>query len=341
MNRKINPRVTLVESLAIQFARDYLRSEGFMEMFPSNIVRASGACENINTLFEVGSNGRLDWFLDENGNGRQVYLAQTKQLYLEAYVPYFEKTYCMGSSFRAEAAVDDRHLTEFGLLEIEFEGGFEQLLQYIEGTLRAMVFGFSKLNRKMLEATKMPKRICELLFQQGECYPRITYDEAIECLIKLGCDIKWGDDISSDFEKVLVREVGNRPLFITHYPDPQWPRKKENEVEKFFNMLPDKKGNVLSADLILPFGGEAVGAAARVHKPDELVSRLTKSKMFKNLVEQSGSIDDFSWYIENIQEKSVAHAGCGFGIARIMQWILGEEKIGDAVSFAPNRASVI
>jgi aspartyl/asparaginyl-tRNA synthetase len=78
--------------------------------------------------------------------------------------------------------------------------------------------------------------------------------------------------------------------------------------------------------LILPFGGEAVGAAQRVHKFKELKWRLENSRMFKRLKNKGGGINDFSWYLKKVK-KSVPHAGCGFGIARILKFIRGKKDI--------------
>jgi aspartyl/asparaginyl-tRNA synthetase len=54
----------------------------------------------------------------------------------------------------------------------------------------------------------------------------------------------------------------------------------------------------------LPIGGEAVGAAQRVWKYEELKWRLENSRMFKRLVKKGGSLDDFAWYLERVKEKA-------------------------------------
>ena len=318
----------------IQAAREHVESGGYTEVITPRIVKASGACENVDTLFEVSVDKDHGWF------GRPAYLSQTGQLYLEALVPALEKVYCVGSSFRAEPKVDDRHLIEFQLLEIESAGGFEQLLVEIEGVIKAM--------------------LCRVLIRQGtdqpfisplaattkleSKFPRLTYDQAIEELKNMGEQIEWGNDISSKREQMLVQRFGQQPLFITHFPDPMHDFGKEIEVEKFFNMLPDSAtpGRVLSCDLILPYSGESVGAAARVHDPDEMVKRLKNSRMFKRLKSRGGSIEDFAWYIETVKKHgSVPHAGCGFGLSRITQWMLGGNTIIENVSFPTNRAHII
>ena len=160
----------------------------------------------------------------------------------------------------------------------------------------------------------------------------------------MGEDLKWGDDISSKREQMLIERYGSVPLFITHYPDPMVDFGEETEVEKFFNMLPDPNwhGRVQSSDLILPMAGESVGSAARVHNVEEMIARLEGSKMFARLKKRGGDLSDFEWYIKQLRTKgSVPHAGCGFGMARILQWIQGENDIRNSVTFVQNKERLI
>ena len=326
----------LLEAQVFKSGREYLEREGFVEIFPPRVVRASGACENVNTLFEVSSNKDFNWF--GHPQKHQAYLAQTGQLYLEAFVPYLSKVYCVGPSFRAEPGSDNRHLTEFQMMEIEFAGDFNQLLHYIESFIYSITHDIAKLPIQKQKAMGLSELDVTRLAKVKPIFPKITYTEAIE---KLG--LNWGDDINSRKEAELVTMHDNHPIFITRYPDPLWDHKKDIEVEKFFNMLPDKEtpGLVLSADLILPGAGEAVGSAARVDDPETLVYRLTNSKMYKRLLDMGGSIDDFAWYINKSKENMVPHAGCGFGMSRILKWIGAKDDIKKAVTFASNQHRII
>lgn len=338
----MNQTIASLEAQVFRTARDYLEKNGFIELFPPRLVRATGACENINTLFEVSVDGIYEWFGTKQKC--RAYLAQTGQLYLEAWVPKLNKVYCTGPSFRAEPKVDHRHLTEFMMVEIEFAGNFQELLEYIESFVYYIANKIVMLSSQEHKKLGLSKETIARLTTCPRKFPRITYDEAIKRLKDLGTDIEWGDDISPTLEKALLQTVGNQPLFITHYPDPMWDHGKQIEVEKFFNMLPDpeRPGRVQSADLILPFGGEAVGSAARVHDLDVLIDRLKNSRMFQRLVKRGGSLDDFSWYTNKVKENgSIPHAGCGFGMARIIQWIKGVENIFDAVSFPSSKAMII
>lgn len=326
----------LLEHQVIKSMREYFEKEGFIELFPPKIVRASGACENIDTLFEISVSGNFYWFCPQKPC--RSYLSQTAQLYLEAFVPYLNKVYSVGPSFRAEPGNDERHLTEFTMLEIEFAGNFQELLSYIEKAIYNVVVNILSLPNKTKKALNLKAENLQRLKKIKQEFPKITYEEAIKIL-----KLNFGDDISSKDEQKLLKKFNNHPLFITHHPNPLFDHGKEIEVEKFFNMIPDPNNPkyVLSADLILPFGGEAVGSAQRVHKYEELVWRLKNSKMFQRLVKKGGSLDDFSWYLERVKEKSVPHAGCGFGIARILKFIKGEKDIKKVVTFPSNQQNII
>ena len=327
-------KVQLIAEI-LKAGRESLEQRGYTEVIVPRVVRATGACENVNTLFEVSVDKKHDWF------GCGAYLAQTGQLYLEALVPELNKVYCSGPSFRAEGAIDNRHLTEFSMMEIEFAGNFNQLLTEIEIFVKDVAGRAAKFARE--KDLGLSQEHLKLLESCPESFAKITYDQAIEKLKELGEAIDWGDDISSTREKILVEHFGNQPLFITRYPDPMYDFGKEIEVEKFFNMLPDRDnpGRVLSSDLILPYGGEAVGSAARVHSADEMVARLKHSKMFKRLQQMGGGLEDFAWYVNQLKKGSVPHAGCGFGMARIIQWIMGTTDIKEAVTFPSNKAGII
>ena len=112
--------VPMLESDVVRFAREHLARQGYTEIFVPRMVRATGACENVDTLFAVSVQGEAGWF-----NAPHVYLAQTGQLYLEAWVPSLGRAYCVGPSFRAEEAVDTRHLSEFTMIEIELVTDFQ------------------------------------------------------------------------------------------------------------------------------------------------------------------------------------------------------------------------
>jgi asparaginyl-tRNA synthetase len=308
--------IVKIESSLLKGARKYFEEHGFVEVVVPHLTKATGACENIATMFEV------DYF------GQKGYLSQTAQLYLEVLTPFLRKVWCIGPSFRAEPSADERHLTEFGLVELEFAGNFKELLDHVEGVLCSMI-SCTLTERK--EELQLLNADIERLRKIKKPFERITYTEAVRSLAEYG--VRWGDDLRSYHEKMLVQMNGNQPLFVTHFP----------KAIKFFNMREkDEEPEIVnSADLLLPMSGEAVGAAEREYRYEKLYQRLTNSTMFKQLVDKGGSIEDFRWYLDFYKEHGSLHSGCGIGLNRVTQFVLGTDDIRTTTAFPLNKESIL
>jgi len=334
----------------IQAGEQHLRKRGFMRVTVPRIVPASGACENVDTLFEVYMAGSALWFkIGENGSEKKkrVYFTQTGQLYLESLLgdggP--PRLYCIGPSARAETKVDTRHLTEFEMIEIEFLGSFSELLSEIEsfiGCLVGSAFSVAENERRRFGFSEDLSH----LEQHPSVFPKINYADAVQ---ELG--VAWGDDLSSSQEQKLIQNHGACPIFIIRYPNPESERMKKilekdgkDKAIKFFNMVPDSEDSdyVLSADCIVPWGGECVGSAARVWKLEEFKSRLFSSLMFQRLKEKDPDAElGFAWYLDMLKAfPSRPHAGCGFGMSRIFQYLLKTPDITEVVTFPSNRERI-
>lgn len=291
-------------------ARDYLRKEGFVWIDVPTITAITGACENVDTLYA------LDHF------GKEAYLAQTGQLYLETKIPGHRKVWTIIQSNRAEEKADTRHLNQFQLVEFEEEGDFEGLLTRIEATVKAMM-------ASALSATEafalLGRDTAEVEGWIAAPFARISYDEAIALLAGTPLEKEWGDDLGHEEEQFLVKAAGWRPCFVTNFPT----------AIKFFNMrqVPGNPERVNSADLILPYAGEAVGSAERENDHRRLVARLERSQMFQILSARGKTLDDFEHYLEFIKEHPTLHAGCGIGFARVAQSVLGLDDIRKATAY--------
>ena len=308
--------VALTEAMLLKGARDYLVNNGFIEIISPHVTKATGACENIATMFE------LNYF------GQRAYLSQTGQLYLEAMALFLGKVWTIIQSFRAEPEVDNRHLAEFTLIELEFLGGLKQLLGHIEGIITNMVKEALNLED---EYKKLGIEV-ERLYDIKPPFERITYTEAVELLSDMG--IKWGDDLKSVHEKAIVERLGNKPVLVTHYP----------KAIKFFNMRENDYNPeiVNSVDLLLPLSGEAVGGAEREYVYGNLLRRLLESQMLRLLIERGGGIEDFDWYL-NIYRTfgGRLHSGCGIGLNRVTQFVLGLKDIRGTTIFPLNKESLM
>jgi len=302
-----------IEGAVLAISREYFSNKGFLEVTIPHITKATGSCENMDTVFD------LDYF------GHRAYLLQTGQLFLELLTPILGRVWCYGPSFRAEPKVDKRHLTEFGLVEMEFCGSFEQLLSHMENLISAIVTQMLRLRLKELEVLNVNYHELQKIRPP---FKRVTYEQATKIL-----GITWGKDLKRQQEAILVEKFGGKPLIITHHP----------ERMKFFNMKTNDNDPrvVNSADLILPFSGEAIGAAERETEYEKVYQKLEKSTTLKQLQKRGGSIKDFMWYLNHLKQGSLPHSGFGMGVNRVTQFLLGRNDIRMSTTFALNRQTVM
>src|SRR6266478_956728 len=116
----IRMRGTLLKSI-----RNFMESEDFVEVTTPTITSLTGACEDFSTLFS------FDYF------GNKAFLTQTAQLHLEPLIhsQALRRVYSINHSFRAEPRADNRHLTEFILIEPEIGYGNLETVIDIEQSL--------------------------------------------------------------------------------------------------------------------------------------------------------------------------------------------------------------
>ena len=309
-------QIAKVESALYRGAESYFKENGFTHI-PSvpHIVDITGACENVDTLYSM----------DYHGN--EAFLTQTGQTALEILLTNgVEKVCCMIHSFRAESEVDNRHLTEFPLIELEFtydekKDGFVLLLDHIEGTIKSMVKSALSEQGVLSELGVDIGRLKKIV---EEPFVRISYDEAVKIAGK-----EWGDDLDAEAEHKVLQKFGQKPVFVMRYP----------EEIKFFNMKRNRKQPriVDSADLLLPFSGEAVGSAVRESNYRLLIEKLKKSQMFKIMSKRGKDLKDFSFYLDAVKANPVPHAGGGIGLPRVTQFVLGVKDIRKATPYPMNR----
>lgn len=274
------------------------------------IVTATGACENVDTLWTVVS---------DNVPG-EFFFAQTGQLYLEMGLAEVPRAFTVGASGRAEAEIDHRHLREFTLFEVEGRGGFDQLVE----TIRSL---FASIDRVSVEwgASPIASRLS-----------LVRYSEALE-ILGLGRE-HWGEDLSHTQEIELCK---NGPVLLTHHPDPQPPYGPLPKLEKFFNMKPTSaeggnRATVQSCDLLLPVAGESLGGAVRIHDRAVLERRLRRSGMFATLARRGLGMAQFADYLDHMEANGHLigeHFGFGVGIDRVIQYLMNADDIRDAAGF--------
>jgi len=301
-------KIFRIKHTVLTAGREYFIKNGYWEVTPP--ILTASACEGGATLFPV------DYF------GTKAYLSQSAQLYLEALVYVLEKVFSLTPSFRAERSRTRRHLTEYWHLEPEAAWhSMEDMMRVAEELVAYIVERVLEERRRELE--DLGRDINTLKKSLNTPYPRVKYDEAIEILQKKGINVKWGDDLGADEERVLTMEF-ETPFFLTHFP---------KSVKSFYMKIDRSRPDVvLGFDLLAPEGyGEIIGGGEREDDYNTLYQRI---------LEQGLNPEDYKWYLDLRRYGSVPHSGFGLGIERAVMWIAGLDHIREAIPFPRYRERI-
>lgn len=289
-----------VKATVLEGAREWLKENDFVEVTPP--IFTTNACEGGTTLF------KLDYF------GRDAYLSQSAQMYLEALCFSLGRVYSLTPSFRAEKSRTPRHLAEYWHLELEEawvdnEGNMEIQEQLVIAMLK-------KVLDDRREELKLLERDIEPLEAVEPPFFRITYSKAVDRLRENGMEICHGDDLGTLEERALT-EGQRQPVFITSFP---------KKCKAFYMKEdPDDFSLYKCADLLAPDGyGEIIGGSERETDHNLLVERMR---------EEGIPMEPYQWYLDLRNYGSVPHSGFGLGVERVVRWICGLEHIRDAIPF--------
>jgi len=293
-----------IRATIIKAIRDWLDDHGFLLVDTPLLTPA--AAEGTTTLFEV------DYF------GTSAYLSQSGQLYNEATIGAFGRTYCFGPAFRAEKSKTRRHVMELWM--VEPEAAYVELDECME--IEEQLVGYivqSVLAERRIELEIIERDVSRLEIIQPP-FPRISYDDAVEMINELGVEqevsIAWGEDFGAPQETILAEQF-NRPVFVHHYP---------TEVKAFYMAQEPGRPEVCkSVDLLAPEGyGEIIGGGERSGDPDFLRRQIERHNLPK---------DAYAWYLDLRRYGGVPHSGFGLGIERTVSWICNLPHIRESIAF--------
>jgi asparaginyl-tRNA synthetase len=293
-----------IRATIIKAIRNWLDDHGFLLVDTPLLTPA--AAEGTTTLFEV------DYF------GAPAYLSQSGQLYNEATIGAFGKTYCFGPAFRAEKSKTRRHVMELWM--VEPEAAYVELDECIEIEERLV----SHIAQTVLAERHMELEIIERDVSRLEIihppFPRISYDDAVQMINELGKDqeisIAWGEDFGAPQETILSEQF-NRPVFVHHYP---------TAVKAFYMAQEPGRPEVCkSVDLLAPEGyGEIIGGGERSGDPDFLRKQIERHNLPR---------DAYAWYLDLRRYGGVPHSGFGLGIERTVSWVCNLPHIRESIAF--------
>lgn len=290
-----------VRNTIINATYEWLNANGFIKIDAPILTPA--ACEGTTTLFEV------DYF-----DLGKAYLSQSGQLYIEAAIMSHGRVFDFGPTFRAEKSKTRRHLTEFWMMDAEM--AFCDL----DGSMKIQEELVSHIVKRALEKNRQEFSILERdaskLEKVSPPFLRMTHEEAVRKLRKLGSDIRSDDDLGGDDETLLTEKL-EKPVFIHRYPA---------KVKAFYMKRdPKDKDLALCADLLAPEGfGEIIGGSQREDDYDLLVKRIEEHGLPRS---------SFEWYLDLRRYGSVPHSGFGYGLERLTGWITGTRHIRETIPF--------
>lgn len=297
-SRRMN-LVMKIRANILAYSREYFADKAFTEVSPPMFI--SAACEGGSTLFGLK-------YFDQN-----LYLTQSSQLYLEILIYSLENVYCIAPSFRAEKSRTIRHLTEYWHMEGEWAfAEMNDLIRFEEGLLAHICQQTVKNCKQELEELGVNISKIDSVTVP---FPRMTYKEAIERLNAKGSNLKWGEDLGYEDEKVLADEIG-KPFFVYDYP---------TEIKAFYcKTYRDRPEVAMSTDMLVPRIGEISTGGVREDDKEMLIKRIKDMGL---------KPEDYDWYLDLRRYGTVPHVGFGMGVERLLTWMLDLDNIIDSIPF--------
>ncbi|NLD43109.1 MAG: asparagine--tRNA ligase, partial [Chloroflexi bacterium] len=244
-----------VRATVVRAIRNWLDGQGFTLVDAPILTPA--ACEGTTTLFET------EYF------GEKAYLTQSGQLYNEATIAAFGKTYCFGPTFRAEKSKTRRHLIEFWMVEPEMAYADLDDCMRVEEQLVAHVV--QTVLSECASELRTLGRDTAALERIVPPFPRVTYDDALDIVRAAGQELPWGEDFGAPHETAVSDHFG-KPVFVHRYPA---------QCKAFYmEEDPENPKLSLSVDLLAPEGyGEIIGGGQRTPSLALLERRIAEHNL--------------------------------------------------------------
>lgn len=283
-----------IQSELLRQIRNYLYERNFTEIISPKIIKF--ATEGGAELFKV------QYFEEE------AYLAQSPQIYKEICAGIFEKVFEIGQYYRAEKSRTPYHLSEFISFDVECAFySYHDVMDLLESLLKTVI------NNVYEKADKYFSTLGVNRINLDYKFDRIKYDEVISMLESFG--VKWGDDLGSQYMKVLEEKIGKKFFFIVDWP---------TSLKPFYTYEHENDEKITkSFDLNYGFM-EIASGGERIYKSDHLVNKLIRLGF---------DIKDFEIFIKALDAGAPPHAGFGLGVSRLLMILTGKKNIKEVVLF--------
>jgi nondiscriminating aspartyl-tRNA synthetase len=293
-----------IQATIKEATRQYFANQEFTEFNSPKLL--PGASEGGAEVFT------LDYF------GKEATLAQSGQFYKQIMVGVFERSYEIGSTYRAEPSATTRHMTEY--LTIDAEMGFvdfQELLATVGGLLQAVSKDVweqraAELKNWNAQSVLLPENIPQLGLEEiHELYSKAT-----------GENSRGEKDMRPDEEKWITeyakKNLGSEAVFVTEWP--------ASEMKFYHRKSAENPEMAERADLIFR-GVEIATISMRENRYDVLLEQL------KTIAGGDPESDGFKYYLQAFKYGLPVHGGFGMGLERLTQKIIGLNNIKEATLF--------
>lgn len=254
---------------------------------------------------------------------RPAYLTVSGQLQAEIFALAMGKVYTFGPTFRSENSNTSRHLAEFWMVEPEVAFAdlqdsldlAEAFVKYLIGTVLTDCREDLEFFARFVE----PALIESLNNALDSSFKVLSYTEAIRLLERSGesftFPVEWGNDLQAEHERYLTEKLFHQPVAVIDFP---------RALKPFYMRVNDDARTVAAMDILVPRVGEIVGGSQREERHEVLLEQMT---------EKGISTEDYRWYLDLREFGTVPHAGFGFGLERMIQFVTGLPNIREVIPF--------
>lgn len=295
-------KIFKIRSELTRYIREFLYQNDFVEINTPKLV--AGAAEGGAEVF------KLDYF------GQEATLAQSPQLYKQIMVGVFERVFEIAPAFRAELSATTRHVSEVTMLDIEmgFIKDHNDVLTMVQDMVHYVLTRTYEERGEELKSLNAPELVIKSEF------PRYTMAEIHALFTKeTGKDTTKEIDLTPEEEKWICeyskKHNGCEAVFATDLPKSKM---------KFYHMANDND-TARSADLLFR-GVEISTVPQREHRYENVVAQMKAAGIDPNH-------PGFSHFLLAFKHGMPPHGGCGFGIDRFTEKVLGLANIKEAILF--------
>jgi len=292
-------RIFRIQATALNAAREYLNSKGFIEVLPPVIgsLPSPGLSEDKQIT--------VDFY------GKKFRVIGNTILYKQMMADILGKIYFISPNVRLErpeAALSGRHLAEFYKIDVEIRGAtYHDAMNLAEGLLDYV------LRRVCEECWRDLEALGRILEIRRPPYPRLTYEEALQVLSEVGFKAEHSPEVPWVHE-VLLSAAFTSPFFVMNYP---------RRPKAFYEREdPRRPGMLRNFKMLYPEGfGEALSGAEREYEYGKVIRRIAES---------GGDPAEYGWYLEMLKEGASPSAGFGIGVERLTRYLCGLSSVWEA-----------